>query len=394
MGLKNVDIICLSTHYWDERRFRKQEFMSRFAHENRVLFVEPSISMARRSEAHLHEFATNRYFLSCLETRDDHLHFLKPPRGLPKWSNPRVERLNYRWFGTIVERAARRLGFRAPVLWIYRPSYYHALEVISHGKLVFDLVDDLSAYGGGHWTHVEYQTQKLVEASDLLVVTAKTLLERYESSAKRTVQISNGFDAELFSPELIGGEVPSSLSGIRRPILGFIGTLFSFIDFELLERVARVHHDKSLVLVGPVEASAEQDVAQLKCLPNVRHLGGQPQSDMPAFVSAFDICLNPFVRGRIADSVSPLKVYEYLAMGRPVVSTPMKALQMEDVARAVVFAEDADEFCEQIFRCLGKDVQDATEARREAVAPHSWEGLFERLDAACSDVLADTTNLH
>jgi glycosyltransferase involved in cell wall biosynthesis len=388
MGLTGRDIICLSTHYWDERRFRKQEFMSRFARANRILFVEPSFSMARSSEAHLREVATNRYLLSRLESRSEHLHLLKPPRGIPKWSNPRIERLNYRWYGQIVGHAARRLGFRDAIVWVYPPSYVHALPAIPHRQLVFDMVDDLSAYGGGHSDHVEYAMRRLVEESDLLVVTAKTLLDRYGSLAARAVQISNGFDAELFSPERVGTQPPSSLSEVPRPILGFIGTLFAFLDFDLLERVARVHNDKSLVLVGPVEASVERDVTRLRELPNVVHIGGQPQAEIPAYVAAFDVCLNPFRRGRVADSVSPLKVYEYLAMGRPVVSTPMKALQLEDVARVLAFADGASEFCERIDSCLGEGIQSATQMRREAVAPYSWDGLFERLDTACAQALA------
>jgi teichuronic acid biosynthesis glycosyltransferase TuaH len=215
------------------------------------------------------------------------------------------------------------------------------------------------------------------------VVTAKTLLDRYGPSATRAVQVSNGYDAGLFSPEHVAARAPSSLSGIPRPMLGFIGTLFSFLDFDLLEQVARVHHDKSLVLVGPAEDSVKQAVARLRELPNVVHIDGQPQAEIPAYVGAFDVCLNPFLRGRVADSVSPLKVYEYLAMGRPVVSTPMKALQMEDVARAVVFADDANEFCEQISRCLVEDVQGAT----QALAAYSWDDLFKRLDAVCEEVL-------
>ncbi len=388
MGLTGRDIICTSTHYWDERRFRKQEFMSRFAKANRVLFVEPSFSMTRSAEVHLREVATNRYLLSRCESRSEHLHLFKPPRGIPKWSNPRIEALNYRWFGQHVSRAAKRLGFREAILWVYPPSYYHALRAIPHRHIVFDLVDDLSAYGGGHREHIEYATRRLVEESDLLVVTAKTLLDKYMTSARQVVQVSNGFDADLFSPERLDAQMPSSLSGVSRPILGFVGTLFGFLDFDLLEEVARVHHDKSLVLVGPVEASVERAVDRLQRLPNVVHMGGQPQSEIPSYVGAFDVCLNPFQRGRVADSVSPLKVYEYLAMGRPVVSTPMKALQMEDVARVVAFAQGPGEFCEQIDSSLGEKAQAAIGARREAVAPYSWDGLFERLDAACEVALA------
>jgi glycosyltransferase involved in cell wall biosynthesis len=388
MGLTGRDIICVSTHYWDERRFRKQEFMSRFAQSNRVLFVEPSFSMARSSEAHLREIATNRYLLSRCESQNEHLHLLKPPRGIPKWSNPRVERLNYRWYGRIVRRAARRLGFRDAIVWVYPPSYHHAMRAIPHSQIVFDMVDDLSAYGGGHWDHVEYAMRQLVEQSDLLVVTAKTLLDRYGSHAAHAVQVSNGFDAGLFSPERVSERTPSSLSEVPRPILGFVGTLFGFLDFNLLEQVARVHSDKSLVLVGPVEASVERDVARLRELPNVTHVGGQPQAEIPAYVGAFDVCLNPFRCGRVADSVSPLKVYEYLAVGRPVVSTPMKALQMEDVARVVAFADDVSGFCKQIDLCLGERIQGAANVRREAVAPYSWDRLFERLDVACAEALS------
>jgi glycosyltransferase involved in cell wall biosynthesis len=387
MELTGRDIICLSTHYWDERRFRKQEFMTRFARANRLLYVEPSFSMARPSEVHLRKVATNRYLLSRRESRDGDIDLLKPPRGLPKWTNPHIERLNYRWYGRIVGRAARRLGFRDAIAWVYRPAYYHALGAIPHRWLVFDLVDDLSAYGGGHWDHIEYEIRKLVEETDLLVVTAKTLLERYGSSTARTVHVSNGFDAELFSPERVGAQVPSFLTGIPRPILGFSGTLFSFLDFDLLEQVARAHHDKSLVLLGPVEASVRQAVARLRQLPNVVHIGAQPQSEIPAYLGAFDVCLNPFRRGRVADSVSPLKVYEYLAMGRPVISTPMKAIEMEGIAGAIVFADSPTEFCERIDGCLGQESHSAFQLRRDAVAPYSWQRLFGHLDAACAEAL-------
>src|SRR5438270_13101190 len=111
MGLRGRDIICFSTHYWDDRWFRKQEFMSRFGDSNRILYVEPSFSMARRPQAFLREVAVNRFLVSTVETRSDTVHLLKPPRGIPKWTHPVVERPNYRWFGRAITRAVQRLGF-------------------------------------------------------------------------------------------------------------------------------------------------------------------------------------------------------------------------------------------------------------------------------------------
>lgn len=361
--------------------------MARFAEANRVLFVEPTFSMARRPEAHLREVATNGVLRSRLESRSESLHVLKPPRALPKWTDPRMERLTYAWHAAAVGRAVRRLALRDPVLWIYRPGYWRSIGSIPHRHLVFDLVDDLSAYGGGDDPNVEAGVRDLVRRSDLLVVTATTLAERYGQDARRVEHIANGFDAERYAPERIDGRVPPQLAGIPRPILGFIGTLFPYLDFELLEDVARRHSDKSVVLVGPVEAQSTAAVEQLARLPNVHHLGPQPQAAVPAFVAQFDVCLNVFKKNRVSDSVNPLKVYEYLAAGRPVVSSPMAALEREDAARLIAFADGPEEFSAAIDRLLAEDGPEAVRERRAGVEPYSWQRLFERLSAACESAL-------
>jgi glycosyltransferase involved in cell wall biosynthesis len=385
------DIICLSTHYWKERRFRKQEFMARFARANRVLFVEPSFSMARRPEAHHREVATNRPFRPRLEATEQGIHLLKPPRGLPRWTDPRIERLTYAWYGRVIARAARKLGFTDPLLWVYQPSYVHSLGSLPHKHLVFDLVDDLAAYPYGgdrdrRGVVVERQVRTLIERSDLLVVTAKTLAERYGPLARQTIQVSNGYDSRLFSPDATG-RAPAPLTELPRPILGFVGTIFTHLDFDLLSEVAKAHRDKSLVFVGPVEATARDAFSELLAHPNVFHVGPQPQASIPAWVAAFDVCLNPFAAGPVADSVNPLKVYEYLALGLPVVSVPMRALQMEDAGRVVAFADGAAEFSEQITKCLSEGVQAQAKARIEVAAPYSWDRLFAKVSAACEAAL-------
>jgi glycosyltransferase involved in cell wall biosynthesis len=362
--------------------------MARFAERNRVLFVEPTFSMARGPEAHLREVATNRLALPRLESRGERLHLLKPPRALPKWTSPVMELLTYRWHGAVVGRTVRRLGFQDPILWIYRPGYRHSLRSIPHAQLVFDLVDDLSAYGGSDDANVEAGVGELVRRADLLVVTAKTLADRYAPRARRVEQIANGFDAARFAPDRIAGPAPPELDGIPRPLIGFIGTLFPFLDFDLLEAVADRNPDWSLVLVGPVEAGSADAVERIARRGNVHHVGAQPQDAIPAFVAAFDVCVNPFRRSRVSDSVNPLKVYEYLAAGRPVVSAPMEALRREDAGELVAFADGPEEFAAQIARCLAEDGPEAAAHRRTAIEPYSWQRLFERLSEACESALA------
>jgi glycosyltransferase involved in cell wall biosynthesis len=389
--LQGRDIICLSNHYWDERRYRKQEFMSRFARDNRVLFVEPSYSMVRQPEVHLRDLATNRHVLPRVTRRTGQVHVFTPQRGLPKWSDPRIERLTYRWYGRSIARAARRMGMRDIVLWVYRPSYAHALGAIPHADLVFDLTDDLTAYeapGSERFEYVEGLVTDLARKSDLLVVTAQTLLERYGRLARRAEVVPNGFDAAVFSPEAAAthGE-PANIRNIPHPRMGFIGTLFTFLDFELLEQVAARHPEKSLVLVGPVEATAQQAVERLKRAPNVYHLGSVPQREVPSYIASFDVCLNAFKTGRAADSISPLKVFEYLAMGLPVVSTRMKALEMEPAAAEVSFADDAESFSAEVDACLSEEAQARAAERRGAAAPYSWDELFSKLDVIAASAL-------
>jgi glycosyltransferase involved in cell wall biosynthesis len=111
---------------------------------------------------------------------------------------------------------------------------------------------------------------------------------------------------------------------------------------------------------------------------------------VPAYIAAFDVCLNAFKTGRAADSISPLKVFEYLAMGLPVVSTRMRALEMEPAATAVSFADDAESFAAAIDACLTEAARSRSGERRVAVASYSWDELFSRLDAIAASALATT----
>jgi glycosyltransferase involved in cell wall biosynthesis len=388
MSLTGEDIVCLSTHYWDQPRFRKQEFMARFAAANRVLYVEPSYSMVRPPRSTVGEVATNRLFRPGLSQRTRNLHLLKPPRKPPYWSKPPVEYVTYAWHARTVRQAIQQLKFVDPIVWIYRPAWARHLSVIPHSRLVFELVDDLTGYPGVDPAVVEADIRSLARQSDLFVVTADTLRSKFGADARHVEVVPNGFDADRFSPERIGASLPEDLASIPGPILGFVGTLFSFLDYDLMEAVAKANPDKSLVLIGPVDAPVAEAVRRLAELRNVHHLGPRTQDEIPRYVAGFDVCLCPFKKGRTADSVSPLKVYEYLAMGRPVVSAPMKALEGETAGRAVVFADGADEFNAAIAQCLTPAVQAGTEARRQAVASYSWAGLFERVDAAAAAIVS------
>jgi len=362
--------------------------MSRFVQRGyKVLYVEPSFSMIRRQHEDLP--AVNRYLCPNLRRRGDNLYILAPPRALPKWTHPRVARLNYRWFAGMAKWAARRLGMEPFVLWVYDPKYFHALDILDPAMTVFDLVDDLVAYeqAAPHKAkHVAKCIEGFLSSSDLVIVTAQTLYDKYGCLATGRIElVPNGFDSSLFSG-CRDITVPGGLRDLKRPIVGFVGVLFDFLDYELLEYVINDHRDKTFVFVGRTESPVEGRVRRLSKLSNVRFLGHVPKEQVPSYIRCFDVCLNPFRVDEVARSAIPLKVFEYLACGKPVVSTRMASLEREAIASVIYFADDAPHFSRLILHAIKEDSPHAAEERRVLVEAYTWDRLFAKVHQAFLEV--------
>ncbi|MCK4413062.1 MAG: glycosyltransferase [Candidatus Eisenbacteria sp.] len=172
-------------------------------------------------------------------------------------------------------------------------------------------------------------------------------------------------------------ELPADLRFLPRPWIGFMGAIFVYLDFDLLLATARAFPDASLVMVGPVQDP--QGARRLSRAPNVHFLGRKPQNQVPDYVGAFDVCLCPFKAGAVRRAVNPLKIYEYLALGRPVVSTPLESLATEPVAQWIRFAEEPSAFVAAVRETLEGDGPERRAARRQAVRPYAWEVLSARV---------------
>lgn len=376
--MKPKDIICISTHYWNDFWFRKQNFMSRFAElGHRVLYVQPSYSMARATDKP--GIARNRFFLLIVEKLNENIYLFSPPRMFPKPNTYISTVINHRWFGGLIASVVRELDFVDPVLWIYRPEYSCAMEKIPHKTLVFDLADDLSAYNANdrRRRYIAGCIDNIAGKADLMVVTSPTLLDKYINKTKKCVLISNGFDEKLFDGQT--KPVPSDLAGISRPVVGFVGVLFSFLDYDMIYESAAAIPEASFVFVGPVEKSGRAGVERLKTLSNTYFLGKKPKHDIPAYVSNFDVCINPFKVDDVSRAVSPLKVYEYLACGKPVISTPMEGLRREEAGKWVWFVERS-QFQAAIVEATSKlPPPKIDSACVEAAQSFSWTSQFNKL---------------
>jgi len=165
-------------------------------------------------------------------------------------------------------------------------------------------------------------------------------------------------------------------------VIGFVGGLSEWVDISLLKELANRRHDWSFVLIGPIGV----DVSKLQTEPNVYLLGPKPYVDLPEYLAAMDVALIPFTRDRVTHHADPIKAYEYLAAGLPVVATDMPALRR--LQHVLKLAQTAEDFEAQIDTALAEGRNTHKTERQTEAAGHSWESRFETIDALMRQTLA------
>jgi glycosyltransferase involved in cell wall biosynthesis len=377
--LNNKQIVCVSTHYWDDPWFRKQHFMSRFHKKGyKIAYIEPSFSMLRKVDVSKNEYATNKFFSTGIEEKDKGLFIIKPFRYLPFWTRPLINKVNILILSFFISSVLKKIGFKDYILWIYRPEFTNSLRMFNYKKIVFDITDDLAAYDYNNkskYIYIKNCMEYLAKKSDLTIVTAYTLFENFKHITPNIHLIPNGYDSNLFAEENIMSP-PLEMKDIHKPIIGFIGTIFSFLDFELLRYIIDHNPNNSFVFIGNCEANSKREWEAILKYKNVYWLGKKKKESIPGYIKFFDVCINPFKIDSVSRSVSPLKVFEYLAMKKPVISSDMESLKREKISKLIYFAKDYDEFDYKLKFALNNRIDSSN---YQCVKDYSWDSLFNKV---------------
>lgn len=295
---------------------------------------------------------------------------------LPFPASPLATRLNAARLRALVRRWRAHDGGVVPVLWVGTPSaaVVEALEGLQPATVVYDCVDHVAAFQPGRPGPGEVEV-RLAGRADVVFATARSLYERMRALNPATVWLPNGADYAHFARARDPGlPVPRDMIGIPTPILGYMGEIADWFDLELVDTLVREHPAWHVVLIGVVHTPA---AGRFLARPNVHYLGRKGYADLPAYVGCFDVCLLPFRRTPLTEAVNPVKLYEYLAAGRPVVSTPLP-----EVARygEVVTVAEPGEFGQAVARALRAADDPVAVARRLAVArENTWEERVETI---------------
>lgn len=377
------DIVCVGFNDWETELWTNQHhLMARLAGSgNRVLFIE-SLGLRRPTVAGRDVSRMARRLVRGLQPprERDGVHVLSP-LVIPLHGNPTVRRLNARILPALVGRAARRLGMRRPILWGYVPQAEVLLDVLDPSLVVYHCVDDIATQEGIDTASFQAAEARYAARADLVLASAPRLAERMRTLSDNVLYAPNVADTAAFAAALDEGRIDEPLGALPHPRLVFTGAIAEKkLDLPLLAEIARARRDWTIALVGPVGlGDPHTDVAALEAEPNVHLLGARRYEELPAVLRGADITLIPYRASELTASIFPMKVYEYLAAGRPVVSTPLPAL--EGVAEITV-ADGAAAFISAIERELAEDTPERRTARSAAAARNSWDARLEEIGTA------------
>jgi UDP-galactopyranose mutase len=357
---------------------RPQHLMCRFARDMDVIYWEEPVEIGPRETA----------FLQVREAQDvSNVRVVVPhlPEGMPEHAR---------------EAALMRLldahvaSVRGPlVAWYYTPMMLPFSRHLDVDATVFDAMDELSKFKFAP-EHLLELEQELIDRADVVFTGGSSLYEAKKDRHDNIHCFPSSVDRAHFAKARSRLFDPADQEDLPRPRLGFYGVIDERFDTDLLDHAAEMRPEWSFVMVGPVVKISEEDLPKR---PNIHYLGGKTYAELPAYLSGWDVALMPFAMNESTQFISPTKTPEYLAGGKPVVSTPIK-----DVVRhygqieGVRFASTPDEFvaaCEQALE-LARNPESGWLAEADLMlSAASWDTTQARMAGLIADVMGTRTGV-
>lgn len=275
-----------------------------------------------------------------------------------------VKILNQGWLGLRVKFFMWRKRFVNPLVWTYHPFVLEVLSVVNYDALVYHCVDDLAAIPGVDAEAFNHEERRLLSVSQAVFVTNQALEEKCKEHNSNTYYFPNVADSEHFGLALEEGGLPADIKNIPSPRIGYIGALSDFkVDFLLIYEVAINKVDWHWVIIGDErEGQHSALIEKLGGLPNIHFLGHRDYLDLPDYLRGINVATLPTLLNEYTKSMFPMKYFEYLAAGVPVVSAPLEFTKTNSAG--LIVASDAKEF----ESAIAKQLENGRFSKPEAIA--------------------------
>ena len=287
--------------------------------------------------------------------------------------NPIAQKINI----YLLRKQIRAMTDKETIIWITTPISIMPglLNGVTYKALVYEMMDDYARMHPLMESYITETEKWLIDRADLVITTSSALSEKTKkyNLGKEAMIIGNGVDYAFFTDASY--ERPPELSGMNK-IVGYVGAVESWIDFDTIEFLAESRRDVDFVFIGPIRARG------LPERENIHFLGKRDYSTMPLYCNSFDVCLIPFRPGKFADTINPVKLYEYFALGKPVVAYEMKELL--PFRELLYLVRDRKEFLEKLEEALDEEDDVIRVNRRGLAKANDWSAKAELLRAALS----------
>jgi len=384
---RTIDVVCFGGEDWwyHNRGHIDMQLMRRYAKTRTVLYVN-SIVMQKprlqRGSKFIRKLKRKAKSIYTGLKRSDAGFWVYSPFSLPLHHLAWASACNTMILQLQIEREIRKLRIYDPVVWVACPAACRVALGIGKSKLVYQRTDRFEEYPNVEVETIKSYDLQLKANADLTIFVNSALFEGESSQCKKGVYLDHGVDFDLFAHAHKDSPIPEDMKAIPKPIAGFFGGIDEHtFDAAFVEKIVDLAADFSFVFVGEVSA----DVSSLARRKNVWFFGKKSYEEVPDYGKCFDVCLMPWKQNRWIAACNPVKLKEYLALGKPVVSTPFVELQKyEDV---VYQAESPQKFADAMKQALRQDGSAQIAARQNKVKQASWDDkarfVFNELFGDC-----------
>lgn len=368
--LHDIDLVCFSHLRWGFVYQRPQHLLSRFAKHTRVFFFEEPIMHDGPDKLMVSNESKNLYVVvPHLQHDREECHISRQKQ--------------------LVDHLLTSMKVNQYFSWYYTPMALPFTEHLSPEFVVFDCMDELSAF---RFAPVELKTREkqLLEKADVVFTGGHSIYEAKKDQHQNIHPFPSSIDKPHFGLAREIKKDPADQANIPHPRFGFAGVIDERLDIDLVAQVAAQQPNWHFVMIGPV---VKIDPATLPNLPNIHYLGGKDYKDLPKYIAGWDVAIIPFAMNESTKFISPTKTPEYLAGGKPVISTPIK-----DVVRPygdnklVHIAATAKEFMQCAEKELKKRSRKTWLNKVDAfLAGNSWDRTWSQMVRQIENIINDQT---
>ncbi len=356
-----IDSICRSILVlpnipWSYRWQRPQQIFTRMANKGfNIFYISPITS----GSEYISEISKNIYEI--------HIKTRKEGNVLRDFH---LDRDNTEDFVKSIKRVLSKYINNNLITFVLHPVWKDVAFSLGKGRIVYDLMDLYSGFPDAREELITAE-EELVKRSDIVLTTADNLYEHAKKLNSNVYMIRNGSDYEKFSNLKENGLLDELK---KKPIIGYFGAITEWLDFDLMEYIIKENRDKNYVFIGSLNT---KNIRKLYKYSNVFFLGEVSHDELPGYLAYFDVCTIPFILNDLIKSTNPVKFYEYIASGKPVVSVDLPELkQYEDIC---YLAKDKEEFSKGIFKALCEDDVELIKKRKVVAKENSWDNRVEEL---------------